>query len=278
MGLFALVYEQAAFFGVSELKNRLVRPLNLVGQQLTLGYYIEDEAVTTITTKKTSLAKGEYPWITSYSFNGTPGYNYSEYVVTYDFLNRYPVSYELVSQQDDLIAMVPNTFVTGSKVKKGAFFYPKFSRYGVNCKTCTGEFSGHGNFSVGIGADVVKGVRQFNGKYKPGLTFEGYYIVATDSAIPLCSVLRFDNHNFKGGGLTPAVPFYAVVLDRGGAIKKNRVDFYIGDERIYNDIIKYSGKRKTKATIVYFGLRRSDASGKRSCKLPSLKDMANVDH
>jgi len=264
-------------FWYSEQATATLAPAYLklipLSQQLSLDVYSLGEAPQTITKVNEQLKSKEKAWLTNYLQDGTWALDSKEYLITYDFFNTRPVSYQLQSENTNVIASEPNIFIKGTKVALNAFFTPVFSRYGVNCKGCSGQKSGRGNFSVGIGADVTKGVRQFNGKYLPGITFEGYYIVASDPAIPLCTILEISNHNFKGGGLTPGVPFYAVVLDRGGAIKKNRLDFYIGDERYYNSQIKYSGKRKPIARIVAFGKRAKDKSGKRSCALPKKDEL-----
>lgn len=268
-----VVFEYHNELGITKLYEVINKANPIVEQTLLVPNFTKVTEPDTITTKKDKLIKGELFWLTSFAYHGTPSYTYSEYQVKYDLTSKNITDYQLIYQEPEAIKMISNTYILGSKVQIGSFFYPKFSRYGVNCRGCTGEKTGYGNFAVGIGANVDKGVRQFDGNFKKGITFNGYYIVASDKALPLCTVLRIENHNFKGAGLTPNVPFYAVVLDRGGAIINNRLDFYIGDERIYNDIVKYSGKRQPKAVIVYFGKRATDASGKRSCRLPNISEL-----
>ncbi len=264
---FGLFYDNSEFFGIE--KDRYLYQEKI----LYLNEYDISTEPNTVTVKNDNLSSDEQSWITNYAFDGSPSYDVSQYKVSYDITNRYPIDYSLIYKKYDGIKMVPNTYVKGGEIKEGSFFYPSMSRYGVNCVTCSGEFSGHGNFSVGIGADVDRGVRQYDGEYEEGIKFEDYYIIATDSDIPLCTIVRFDEHNYEGQGIKEGVPFYAVVLDRGGAIQDNRVDFYIGDERIYNDVVWYTGSRKTKITIVDFGYRSTDASGQRSCKVPKLSEV-----
>ena len=272
-----ILVDNYKLFGVEDLAKSVYQTFSLANKTQVITEFSQGESPTTITVENPKLKKGERAWLSKYQADGTFALDLKEYQINYDKYTGRPLSYQLIKEVKGAVAMVPNTYIKGTKAELGAFFNPKFSRYGVNCYGCSGQKSGHGNFSVGIGADVEKGVRQYNGKYKKGITFEGYYIVASDPSLPLCTVLEISNHNFKGMGLKPGGPFYAVVLDRGGAIKNNRLDFYIGDERIYNDLVKYSGRRKPLATIVYFGKRRNDSSGKRSCALPkieSLKDNA----
>ena len=266
-----IVIDNYRLFGLGQLGDSVNSTFGTGERSQIIDRFAEGQQPTTVTVVNKKPAKNEYSWLSNYSFDGSPALDLYEYRVDYDKYTGQPNSYRLVNEVKDAVKMIPNTYTQGTKVALGAFFTPKFSRYGVNCHGCSGEKSGHGRFAVGVGADVNKGVRQFNGKYQKGITFEGYYIVAADKALPLCTVLEISNHNFKGQGLVPGVPFYAVVLDRGGAIKNNRLDFYIGDERIYNEVVKYSGHRRVLATIIAFGKRKADKSGIRSCKLPSIE-------
>jgi len=273
MLLLVLVIEQHQVIGLQALASKINTTYKTKGKTLVVDSYSVGEEPTTITVVNEVLKKGEKAWLSNYLHDGQPALDLKQYQIEYHPFTKALIASELIEETAAAIPMEPNIYIKGTKVALNAFFNPKFSRYGVNCKGCSGQRSGHGNFAVGIGADVERGVRQFNGKYKKGITFEGYYIVAADRAIPFCTILKISNHNFKGEGLKPGEPFYAVVLDRGGAIKKNRLDFYIGDERYYNDFVKYSGRRKPLATIVAFGKRRSDALGQRSCSLPKLEDL-----
>jgi len=273
LGLLILVIENYRILGMGTIVDKMKSNYKQNNVTIFVDQFSLGEVPTTIITINNNLKKDEKAWLTNYLKDGSVSLDLTQYKIEYDYLTKEIKNYTLVKEIKDAIPMEPNVFIQGTKVELNAFFNPKFSRYGVNCKGCSGQNSGHGNFAVGIGADVNNGVRQFSGKYKKGITFEGYYIVASDRSIPLCTILEIDNHNFKGEGLEPGVPFYAVVLDRGGAIKNNRLDFYIGDERHYNDFVKYSGKRLPIATIIAFGKRSRDASGKRSCKLPKIEDL-----
>ena len=67
-----------------------------------------------------------------------------------------------------------------------------------------------------------------------GITYAGYYVVAADPSIPLCSILTVYDHGFSGDGLQEGVPFKAIVLDRGGAIQGAKLDLFKGSEEVYN--------------------------------------------
>lgn len=158
---------------------------------------------------------------------------------------------------------------SGGVVTNGKSFKGKLSRFGVNCSGCSGESSGSGGFASGVKASIYKGVRQSNGTWKKGITYDGYYIVAADSSIPLCTVLQFTNHSISGSGISKGATFYAVVLDRGGAIKGNRIDFYIGDENNYKNVIKYNGSSSATVTIKAYGKKIS-----KGCSLPSVSSLS----
>ena len=105
---------------------------------------------------------------------------------------------------------------------------------------------------MGIALDASLGVMQPNGEWKAGIQYGGYYIIAADPSIPMCSIFKISNHGLSGAGIKVEQPFYAMVMDRGGAIQGNHFDLYIGLQsanplqRIYvstanAEIIRYGG-------------------------------------
>ena len=146
--------------------------------------------------------------------------------------------------------------------------YGKMSGYGPDCVGCSGEDDGIGVFAMGVRYHKDKGVRQWDGTYKKGVTYEGYYIVATDRSIPFCTVLEITNHRFEGSGIENNVPFQVIVLDRGGVIQGNRLDLFIGLEtNMEIGYGKWKTKAKTRATIVKQGKLTYNSLGQRGCKL-----------
>lgn len=115
-----------------------------------------------------------------------------------------------------------------AKNSKGSFD-ARITTYGVDCYGCGGE-DGSGGTSAGVSLDVNAGVKMPDGSWQQGIKFGRYYIVAADPSIPLCSTLEISNHGMSGSGISPDEPFYAIVLDRGGAIKGGILDLYIGLE------------------------------------------------
>lgn len=269
--VFILLYgviEYPQYFGLEALALDIKNTFLLENKDITVSKYHLAEQPTTITKINNSLKSGEYSWITKYVGGGEPGYDKSNYRVSYDSFFGDIISYDYVGIDENYIAMQPNYYQQGASVEVGSFFTASLSRYGVNCVGCTGEETGYGVFSVGVGINLAKGIKQYNGSWLPGITYEGYYILATDPAIPLCTIVEFTDHNISGLTINSGEPFYAVVLDRGGAIKGNRVDFYIGDEDNYQSLIKYTGAARAKVTIVAFGTRVG-----RSCKVPDINSL-----
>jgi len=213
---------------------------------------ILSEQKTIYTKKETPLASGEKSWIAKEIDSGSPEKEIKYYNVVYDYEGN-ELSKTHILGEDLLVPSSPRIRQFGAKVEQGTFFNPSFSRYGVDCEGCRGEYTGVGNTAIGIKMDVNKGVMQADGTWKQGITWEGYYIVAADKSIPFCSILKISNHNYSGEGLTPNEPFYAIVLDRGGAIKNNRLDFYIGSEDWVNKNVKSVSKRTPLAEIVRLG-------------------------
>ena len=202
----------------------------------------------------------------SQATDGEMGFTYQSYELQYDMFGRLlmklPVSEKQTQEAQNI------EFSKGAQVAIGSYFYPFYSRYGVDCVGCSGEFDGLGVFANGVRYHKDKGVRQWDGTYKQGITYEGYYIVATDRRIPFCTVLEVTNHRWEGAGIENNVPFQVIVLDRGGVIQGNRFDLFIGlESNMQIGYGKWKTKEKTKATIVKFGKQTVNHLGQRGCKL-----------
>ena len=139
-------------------------------------------------------------------------------------------------------------------------FQPRITTYGVDCYGCGGE-SGSGNTAFGVKLDTSMGVLMPDGSWQQGIKYGNYYIVAADPSIPFCSILKISNHGLSGSGISPNEPYYAIVLDRGGAIQGSHLDLYIGSESS-NAIIPVQ-QTQANAQILRYG----GQSGARSCAL-----------
>lgn len=194
---------------------------------------------------------GGISWIASLVDQGTPGKVQEDYYVTKDFNGNIVSKTKVLGSQRSEDAR-PAVMQFGGSVTPGSVFFPKTTTYGVDCVGCSGETTGSGGTATGIRLDVNLGVRQSNGSWQQGITYDGYYIVAADKNIPLGSIIEISDHGYSGAGLTPGVPFYAMVLDRGGGIYNNHLDLYAGSEK-QGTLSINSSMHHPKATIVSVG-------------------------
>lgn len=168
------------------------------------------------------------PWMASMTSNGVAAVESMDYVVTTDYdgnvISKTPLLGTNRTDEGE-----PAVLQYGSKTVVGAIFDATMTTYGVDCYGCVMAEDGSGGTSAGIRLHPEKGV-MVNGNWQAGIQYGDYYIVAADPSIPLCSILEISNHGYTGQGLTPGVPFKAIVLDRGGAIKGAKLDLYKGSE------------------------------------------------
>lgn len=210
-----------------------------------------------------TIPAGSLSWVAKEIEAGSPAMEIKYYDITYDFEGN-ELSRTYVYDADVKVAAKDRVRQFGSKLETGTFFRPKFSRYGLDCIGCGGQHDGNANTAIGVSLDIDKGVKQANGQWQQGVTWEGYYIVAADKNVPLCTILEISNHNFSGAGIIPGQPFKAIVLDRGGAIKGNKLDIYVGTEKNLNNI-RYVSNKQPLAKVVRLGGQIRNG-GKLSCK------------
>lgn len=103
----------------------------------------------------------------------------------------------------------------------------KITTYGTDCYGCY-NVDGYGGTAGGVKLSF-NAVMQSDGTWKEGITYDGYYIVAANSSIPMGSIIEVSNHGLSGLGLIEGQPFYAMVLDRG-AMTLNHLDLFVGSE------------------------------------------------
>ena len=205
-----------------------------------------------------------YSWLLSKISSGSPAQIAVNYRITFD-MDGNILSKVKVPGSETLIQAIPASYQYGSKVVKGAYFYAKtISRYGFDCVGC--EAPGAKTATMASLLQVsATAVRQSNGTWKQGITYDGYYLVAADKAFPLCTVLEISNHHFSGSGITEGVPFKVLVADRGGAITTNRLDFFIGTEGYLDTVIHNASSKGTKVTAVGFLKWKRNSLGQMTC-------------
>lgn len=173
---------------------------------------------------------GGIPWIAS-RVAGNPTTITEDYFVTKDANGKIISRTPILGSKKIVEASAP-VMKFGGSVAEGSEFFPRVTFYGVDCVGCVGQFTGSGGTAAGVKLNS-NAVRQSNGEWKEGITYDGYYILAADPSIPMCSIVTVYDHTYSGDGLQPGVPFKAMVLDRGGAIRGSKVDLYVGSERSY---------------------------------------------
>lgn len=117
----------------------------------------------------------------------------------------------------------------GINMNKDGSFHLKTTTYGMDCIGCS-FINGQAKTALGVSLDMYRGVQLPDASWQSGIRYGKYYIIAADKNIPLCSIIKINEHGLSGSGLSPNVPFYAIVLDRGGGIYGNHIDLYIGLE------------------------------------------------
>ena len=147
-------------------------------------------------------------------------------------------------------------------VQVGSFFVSQRSTvYGADCVGCPFD-DGIGSTSAQIEISVDS-VRQSDGTWKRGVTYDGYYLVASDSSLPLCTVLKVSSHTYEGSGIKKGVPFYALVVDRGSMIQNNCIDLFAGSEN--EPLITHEILEGAVIEIMGFLNYEKDESGRMRC-------------
>lgn len=203
-------------------------------------------------------------WLIGKTSEGSPKYSEKVYELTYDQKGAL-LSKIYVPNSEKIVEAKPITYQPGAPVQVGSYFNSsRVTFYGADCIGCGGEDDGVGGTSAGISVSV-NGVRQSNGEWQDGITYDGYYLIASDGSLPLCTVVEVTNHRFNGAGLSSGVPFKALVVDRGGAIKGTKIDLFAGSE--YNYALSSGKKSGVKFTIVDFGKWTKNDQGQRMCRV-----------
>ena len=134
--------------------------------------------------------------------------------VTYE--NGKIVKKELLSSE--VVTEKTDTIIAHGTVQPGAYFTGKLTTYGGDCA------GGNGTSSSGISLSPTTGVK---GSNSAKFSYNGgsYYCLAADPSIPFGTIIKITNHNL---GIESTA--YGIVVDRGGAIKKNHIDIFNGTE------------------------------------------------
>lgn len=225
---------------------------------------IQTVAAQTVIELPYASSRAGYSWLLSKVSAGAPAKVAVTYRITYDQAGNV-LSKVKVPESETKIKAIPAAYQYGAKVAKGAYFYSRtISRYGFDCVGCE-----KANATKATMASLIQvsgsAVRQSDGTWKNGITYDGYYMVAADKAFPLCTVLEIQSDHFSGSGITAGSPFRVLVADRGGAITTNRLDLFVGTETNLDTIIHIGTSDGTKVTVVGFLKWKRNSLGQMTC-------------
>lgn len=214
--------------------------------------------------KPMDASRTGHSWLISKVSDGSYGYTETRYRSTYDREGNL-LSKEFIPDSEVYIEGKPTVYQYGARVVKNAYFKARrITKYGFDCVGCGIGLDGAAGTSAGIRLNGTS-VRQSDGTWREGITYDGYYVLAADRAFPNCTVLEISNHTFSGMGLTPGVAFKGIVVDRGGAITTNKLDLFAGTERNIN-VVTNKRTANTKVTVVNFLKWTRNAAGERVCR------------
>lgn len=129
------------------------------------------------------------------------------------YQNDIEVGRELVNQT--VIKEPVSKIIESNTIGEGTTFTGRLTVYGGDCTGCSGRSA----------AGVSLNERGVNNSNSAKMNYNGgsYYALAADSSIPFGTIIEITNHNLS---LEPVI--YGVVVDRGGAIKGNKIDIFYG--------------------------------------------------
>lgn len=186
--------------------------------------------------------KGSGSWTKTVEQEGKDGKVKKTYLVTY--ANGKETGRKVI--KEEIIEKPVNKVIRYGGISQGTTFTGRLTTYGGDCNGCGGSSSS------GVKLSPTTGVNNSNSPY---LTYKGkkYYCLAADRSIPFGTIIKITNHN-----LTTDSTIYGIVVDRGGAIKGNKVDIFKGSER---SGVKYFGggtSYNAKFEIVSLGSGRAN--------------------
>lgn len=191
--------------------------------------------------KYSTVTKGSGNWTRTVEQEGKDAKINRTYLVTY--ANGKETARKVI--KEEILEKPVDKVIRYGGIDEGTTFTGRLTTYGGDCNGCGG------NSSSGVKLSPTSGV---NNSHSPYLTYKGrkYYCLAADRSIPFGTVIKISNHN-----LNTDSTIYGIVVDRGGAIKGNKVDIFKGSE---GSGAKYFGggtSTNTKFEIVSVGSGRA---------------------
>lgn len=205
--------------------------------------YIEITRVETKTVEKiekipySTKTKGSGSWTKTVVQEGKDGKAKRTYLFTY--ANGKETNKQMI--KEEIIEKPVDKIIQYGGVLEGATFTGRLTLYGGDCTGCGGTSSS------GVKLSPTSGVNNTNSPY---LYYNGkkYYCLAADRSIPFGTVIKISNHNLNTEGT-----IYGIVVDRGGAIKGNKIDIFNGSEGSGNKYFGGGTSYNTKFEVVSLG-------------------------
>lgn len=229
--------------GNKDVVNKDLEYIVNKGDLLTITRVNEDviEETQTVTSQQIVNYDGLHLFSTDVVQQGQNGEVKNTYKVTYE--NGREVRREILNSE--VLTPVSDTIVSHGTVQPGAYFTGKLTTYGGDCNGCSG------GSASGVKLSPTTGV---NGSNSAKLTYNGqtYYCLAADPSIPFGTIIEIKNHN-----LSIESTAYGIVVDRGGAIKGNKIDIFKGSERGGTSYISGGTSNNTEFRIISVGSGRN---------------------
>lgn len=189
-----------------------------------------------------TVTKGSGSWTKTVEQKGKDGKIKRTYLMTY--ANGKVINKKVI--KEEIIEKPVNKVIRYGGVSKNTTFTGRLTTYGGDCVGCGGTSSS------GVKLSPTTGVNNSNTPY---LTYKGrkYYCLAADRSIPFGTVIKISNHN-----LNTDSTIYGIVVDRGGAIKGNKIDIFKGSEGSGAQYFGGGTSNNTKFEIVSMGSGRAN--------------------
>lgn len=189
-----------------------------------------------------TVTKGSGSWTRTVEQEGKDGKIKRTYLVTY--ANGKETGRKVI--KEEIIEKTVDKVIRYGGVSEGTTFTGRLTTYGGDCRGCSG------GSSSGVKLSPTTGVNNTN---SPFLTYKGrkYYCLAADRSIPFGTVIKISNHNLHTDST-----IYGIVVDRGGAIKGNKIDIFKGSEGSGRTYFGGGTSYNTKFEVVSLGSGRAN--------------------
>lgn len=112
-------------------------------------------------------------------------------------------------------------------------FSVTMTRYGMDCVGCVvRDGVAHTSHGIALSANAV---RQPNGVWQNGITYNGRFIIAGNRNHVKCTLISIYDHPYEGRGIVQGQPIHGIMADNG-AFGYNHLDLFVGTETNINAV------------------------------------------